>query len=235
MTTLRRVSPGTPIPKILPCVDCGVPLVQPKSVRLQRCPECNHQHRLRVSRECHRRQRPPRTDPTWRKKGLVPAGLARYRETHEPKSGAASPQWKGGRYVKQGYVYLRRPEHPRCCNSYVAEHRLVMEESLGRYLVPGELVHHKNGDHGDNRLENLQVLRRGDHGRKHTTGRKMPPEVGRGHSQRMREWWANCPPEERQRRGRKGADTRQRQRIARESPQELTDSLVACSPEGGAG
>lgn len=41
--------------------------------------------------------------------------------------------------------------------------RMMMEEHLGRTLRTDEHVDHKNGDHTDDRLENLQVLSDSDH------------------------------------------------------------------------
>src|SRR3990167_3904990 len=68
--------------------------------------------------------------------------------------------WKGGKIRdKEGYVLLKKNDHPYGNRlGYVREHRLVVEASLGRYLLPTEVVHHKNSKRDDNRLENLELF-----------------------------------------------------------------------------
>lgn len=69
-----------------------------------------------------------------------------------------NPNWNGGRKKMRGYVYILKPDHPFNNVGYVLEHRLVMEEHIGRYLEPAEVVHHINQIKNDNRIENLMLF-----------------------------------------------------------------------------
>lgn len=69
--------------------------------------------------------------------------------------GPNNVNWKGGRWNtskdKRGYIVVRGPDGP------VGEHRVIMEQMIGRPLLGSENVHHKNGIRHDNRPENLEL------------------------------------------------------------------------------
>lgn len=122
------------------CAECAREFIP--SSRHKRCPRC----RAKNSCQCGRpKMVASATCSTCRKSG-----------------GGSNANWKGGRTThKRGYVMVWAPKHPRAARGrYVFEHILVMEESIGRCLIEGETVHHRNGVRSDNRIRNLELWTR---------------------------------------------------------------------------
>ena len=102
------------------------------------------------------------------------------KKNHHDVKGKNNPRWKGGIRKVRGYILVWKPEHPNCNNhGYVQEHRLVMENKIGRYLNKSEIVHHINGIKSDNAVENLILLNQSEHTRLHglLKGKKRSKEV----------------------------------------------------------
>ena len=62
---------------------------------------------------------------------------------------------------KYGYVQIRIIKGNGKSGKYKYEHRIVMEQMIGRELLANESVHHKNGIRNDNRPQNLELWSKG--------------------------------------------------------------------------
>lgn len=78
-------------------------------------------------------------------------------------------KWKIEKIVSKGdYNYAVVKQHPNATKyGYVLEHRIIIENHLGRLLNSNEVVHHINGDKKDNRIENLEVQTAKEHAKMH--------------------------------------------------------------------
>ena len=71
-----------------------------------------------------------------------------------------------------GYISVRCP----CCGSWRLEHREVMKRHIGRLLRSDEYVHHKDGNRSNNSIDNLEIVSREEHARRHGQGRVFTNE-----------------------------------------------------------
>lgn len=69
-------------------------------------------------------------------------------------------QW----YSYDGYIVINKTTDGR---RQIKLHRYVMEQHIGRKLLPSEIVHHINEDKLDNRIDNLQIVTISEHNRIH--------------------------------------------------------------------
>ena len=104
------------------------------------------------------------------------------------------PSWNAGQgrgwTDKRGYrwVYIIKNGKRRA----IRENRYIMQQHLGRQLLPNEVVHHKNGDKADNRIGNLELQTVDEHTIAHSVGRTHPES-----SKRALEVFANYRQENR--------------------------------------
>lgn len=108
--------------------------------------------------------------------------------------------WAGGRHLeKHGYILIYAPLHPyaRAQTGCVAEHRLLMEVVLGRYLDPKEVVHHLDDHPYHNSPENLGLFAtNADHLRHELTGRiQSSPRTSIPGAYRCSQTIDHCPDE----------------------------------------
>ena len=91
-----------------------------------------------------------------------PAMLCSYSCAGLYRSGDKHGMWRGGFYKHNGYVmkWVGPKKHKRL-------HRILVEKHISRLLNNDEIVHHRNMDKSDNKIENLQIMTRAEHIIKH--------------------------------------------------------------------
>lgn len=108
-----------------------------------------------------------------KKTGLVPKSAFKKGEAPWNKNKAYDKirddkhyRWHGGYWINEaGYKIL---EVKRLDKRYrIREHRLVMENHLGRKLTRSEEVHHIDGNKLNNAIANLLILSKSEHARLH--------------------------------------------------------------------
>ena len=88
--------------------------------------------------------------------------------------GKMSHRWNTGKIIScEGYVKVRvGKEHPFAdSNGYAYEHLIVWASCGKPKPREDQILHHRNGDKTDNRVENLEIMQRADHSRLHINAR----------------------------------------------------------------
>lgn len=88
--------------------------------------------------------------------------------------------WKGRKiyYAKGAYPRVTWRGHPMAgADGLIRLHRLVLAESLGRMLLPSEVVHHKDGDIFNWDVANLELTTHREHGHTHYMQGDMHPQA----------------------------------------------------------
>lgn len=120
------------------------------------CEQCGKTFQLKLTTDPHATANPrrfctPECGAMWRSENLSHRYL-----TGEGYVLIVKPPTMSRGLNDQGYVRVNLGTG-RLARGRVLEHRYVMEQQLGRELLPDETVHHVNGQKTDNRPENLEL------------------------------------------------------------------------------
>lgn len=142
-----------------------------------KCLDCGKQLRTYTAKKCgscaqKRKHHSPKSEF---RKGLIP-----WNKNKHPKymQGKNHPMFKGKKYDSNGYILIYMPKHPYAIQKCVRKHRLVIEQQIGRYLLPEEECHHLNRIKTDNRPQNLMAFtNKSAHKRFEWGGNVKPEEI----------------------------------------------------------
>lgn len=81
---------------------------------------------------------------------------------------------------RNGYVLIKTE------SGFVRKNIYVMEQHIGRRLLPGEVVHHIDGNKKNNDISNLRLMTNGEHTSHHHTGLKYTEKRRINHLESVR-------------------------------------------------
>ena len=98
--------------------------------------------------------------------------IRRFHNNHD-KKGKLNWNFKNYRSLQRGYYMIYKPHFKCSVNGWVREHRYIMYIYLsilnGKpiYLDENDDIHHKDKNKKNNKIENLELIRHGDHSKHH--------------------------------------------------------------------
>lgn len=96
-------------------------------------------------------------------RGMCDNHYRRWKRNGDPTVHYNKP-WGSARTVRaDGYIYITKN------GKQVMEHRWLIEQKIGRPLTECEVVHHRDRDRQNNRLDNLVLTSRSEHSSYHAS------------------------------------------------------------------
>lgn len=126
--------------------------------------------KYKLTRSAHDRQVLAKSKPELRKRMSL---LARGRpcketvkDTLRKRTGSKNHNWRSGLTISQGYICFTA-SRANGAHARKALHTLIAEWRLGRRLLPGEVVHHRDENKMNNHPDNIIVMNRSEHNKHH--------------------------------------------------------------------